>query len=114
MICYLDQIINEFIGRGGRGGRSSVILPLLDFFVRDAQSDNARMIFGGTGKEQYFAFSLSQSHSATGCLLPSSTPEGGVQVACNMKCSLLRNRGFKMFTECSQNVHKMFTKCSKF
>ena len=49
MICYLDQIINEFIGRGGRGGRSSVILPLLDFFVRDAQSDNARMIFGGAG-----------------------------------------------------------------
>ena len=52
IICYLDQIINEFIGRGGgHGGRSS-ILPLLDFLVRDAQSDNARMIFGGAGKEQ--------------------------------------------------------------
>jgi len=93
MICYLDQIINEFIGRGGgHGGRSS-ILPLLDFLVRDGQSDNARMTFGGAGKEQYLAFNLSQSHSVTVCLLPSSAPESGVQEACNMKCSSLGNWG---------------------
>ena len=94
MICYLDQIINEFIGRGGgHGGRSSILPFSLYFLVRDAQSDNARMIFGGAGKEQYLAFNVSQSHSATVCLLPSSAPESGVQVACNMKRLLTRKLG---------------------